>query len=59
MKPYKVRFQNEDGKEVSQGFDTMEQAQQLYDSLDGAAVIQKWDGRQQAYEDIVFQIFEF
>ena len=59
MKPYKVRFENEDGKEVSQDFDTMEEAQQLYDSLNGAAVIQKWVEEWQRYDDVVFQIFEF
>lgn len=59
MKPYKVRFQNEDGKEVFQDFDTMEQALQLYDSLGGAAVIQKWVEEWQRYDDVVFRIFEF
>ncbi len=41
MKPFRVRYwhQDEDGREDHLEFDTIEQAQVFYDSLDGQAEI--------------------
>lgn len=57
VKEYKVRFwvgKKEDGR----FFETMEEAQAIYDALDGKAQIQKWDPDRLAYETVVFAEFE-
>lgn len=59
MNEYRVRFTGENGRESCREFTTMEQAQALYDSLNGEAVIQKWSPEARAYEDEVFPIYEF
>jgi len=47
MKPYRVRYwhQDEDGREDYMEFDTLEQAQEFYDSLGGMAELQEWNGK--------------
>ena len=60
MKEYRVRFwhQEGDGREDYLELETMEQAQDFYDSLDGKAEIQKYVDRLPAYETIVGQSYE-
>ena len=45
MKPYRVRYwhDDEDGREDFMEFDTLEQAEEFYSSLDGQAALQKWN----------------
>lgn len=45
MKDYRVRYwhQDQDGREDYMEFDTMEQAREFYNSLDGMAEIQQWN----------------
>ena len=47
MKPYRVRYwhDDEDGREDFMEFDTLEQAEEFYISLDGQAALQKWNER--------------
>ncbi len=61
MKEFRVRFwhQDEDGREEVVEFDTQEQAQDFYDSLDGKAEIQKYVDRLHTYETIVGPTYEF
>lgn len=59
MKDFRVRYWEQDGQESYIEFDTMEQAQQFYDSLDGMAEIQKYVEAIHAYEAVVYPTFEF
>lgn len=61
MKPFRVRFwqQNEDGSEAFMEFDSIEQAQAFYDSLDGQAEIQKYIEERHAYEMVMPPTYEF
>lgn len=61
MKKYRVRFwhQDQDGREDFLECDTMEQAQQFYDSLDGMAEIQQYVEEAHVYEAVVYPTFEF
>nr|WP_296458289.1 hypothetical protein [uncultured Acetatifactor sp.] len=61
MKPYRVRFWSQDGngQEEFMGFDTMEQAQSLYESLDGLAEIQQYSEERHEYEALVYPEFEY
>jgi len=59
MKEYRVRLTDGSGKERYEEFDTMDQAQELYDSLDGKAEIQKWNPGTGRYEDVVWPTYEF
>lgn len=61
MKPYRVKFwrQDQDGRVEYMECDTMEQAQQFYDSLGGQAEIQKYVEEIHGYEAIVYPEFEF
>ena len=61
MKPFRVRFwhQDQDGREDCMEFDSMEQAQCFYDSLDGKAEIQRYTGERYAYEMVVAPTYEF
>lgn len=56
-KPYAVRFFGRDAEGRAE-FDTLEQAQVLYDSLDGKAEIQKWDPGKHVYDAVMFPEFE-
>ena len=60
MKEYRVKFwhQDEDGREEYMEFDTMEQAQAFYDSLDGMAEIQRYVEEIHDYEIVVYPTFE-
>lgn len=58
MNEYRVRFTGENGRESCREFPTMEQAQALYDSLNGDAVVQKFDPEREYWEDIVYPIYE-
>lgn len=60
MKEYRVKYwrEDEDGRQDSVEFDTREEAQAFYDSLDGRAEIQKYVDRLHAYEAIVAPAFE-
>lgn len=59
MKEYRVRFTGENGRSSYQEFHTIEQARELYESLNGEAVIQKFDQGTDYWEDIVYPIYEF
>ena len=59
MKAYRVRYWLEDGSEDFWECDTMPQAMELYDSLDGKAEIQQYDAERHCYEAILFPTFEF
>lgn len=61
MKKYRVRYwhQDQDGREDCMEFDTMEQAQQFYDGLDGMAEIQQYVEEIHGYEAVVYPTFEF
>lgn len=60
MGEYRVRFfhGDRDGEEDFMEFNTMEQAQCFYDSLDGMAEIQKYDEERHDYEAIVGPTYE-
>lgn len=60
MKEYRVKYwrQDEDGREEYMEFETMEQAQEFYDSLGGRAEIQKYIEGSHRYETIVSPDFE-
>lgn len=60
MKPYRVKYWHldEDGREEYMEFDSLEQAQAFYDSLDGRAEIQKYVAENHNYEVVVFPTFE-
>lgn len=55
MKEYRVNYwhQDEDGREEYMEFDTMEQAQDFYDSLGGEAEIQKYIEDFHGYETVM------
>lgn len=61
MKAYRVRFwhQDEDGREDFMEFDTMEQAIEFYDFLDGLAEVQMYDETRCCYESTLYPTFEF
>ncbi len=59
MKDYRVRYWEQDGQESYLEFDTVEQAQIFYDSLNGMAEIQKYVEAVHAYETVVYPTFEF
>ncbi len=59
MKDYRVRYWEQDGQESYVEFETMEQAQIFYNSLDGMAEIQKYVEEIHAYEAVVYPTFEF
>lgn len=58
-KQYRVKFQDDDGKVIFREFDTMEQAQDFYNSLDEKAEIQKFNEDQSRYEIVVYPTFEY
>lgn len=58
-KQYRVKFQDDDGKVIFREFDTMEQAQDLYNSLYGKAEIQKFSEDLDRYEIVVYPTFEY
>lgn len=59
MKPYQVKFWNEDGSEGFWEFDTIQQAMELYDSLDGLAEIHQYNEDRHCYEAIIYPEFEY
>lgn len=61
MDRYRVRYWHldEDGREDYMGFDSMEQAQGFYRSLDGVAEVQQYDEKRHRYETILFPEFEY
>lgn len=59
MNEYRVRYWREDGSEDYMGFNTMEQAQEFYDSLNGMAEIQKYIEERHEYVGVVYPEFEF
>lgn len=60
MKEYRVRFWHQnDGREDYLEFDTPEEAQAFYDSLDGKAEIQRYVEEIHDYEAVVYPAFEF
>ena len=59
MKKYRVRYWGEDGAEEFMDFETMEQAQHFYDSLDGKAEIQRYVEEIHGYEAVVYPTFEY
>ncbi|MCI9095504.1 MAG: hypothetical protein HFI95_04720 [Lachnospiraceae bacterium] len=58
MKEYRASFTGQDGKTCYKYFDTMEQAQEFYDSRT-ETVIQKLNPETGEYEDAVYPIYEF
>lgn len=58
-KKYRVKFRGDDGEVIFRGFDAMKQAQNLYDSLDGKAEIQKYNDYLRCYESTVYPTFEY
>ncbi len=59
MKEYRVRYWGLDGGDEFMEFDTMEQAREFYDSLDGLAEIQKHDAAKHVYEMVLPPEFEY
>ncbi|MCM1101922.1 MAG: hypothetical protein NC398_11125 [Acetatifactor muris] len=59
MKDYRVRYWEQDGQESYMEFNTMEQAQLFYDSLNGMAEIQKYAEETHRYEMVLPPTFEF
>lgn len=58
-KQYRVKYQGEEGERIFRYFDTMEQAQGLYDSLDGKAEIHQYIEDLSRYEIVVYPTFEY
>lgn len=58
-KKYRVKIQGDDGAVSFQEFESREQAQELYDSLNGKAEIQRFVEVISDYETIVYPTFEF
>ena len=60
MKEYRVKYWREDGdgREEYMEFETMDQAQAFYDSLDGRAEIQRYVEEIHDYEVAVYPTFE-
>lgn len=60
MKEYRVKYwlEDQDGREDYMEFDTMDQAQVFYDSLDGKAEIQRYVEAIHDYEAVVYPTFE-
>lgn len=60
MKAYRVRYwpEDKDGAEELVEFDSIEQAMELYDNLNGKAEIQQYDAERHCYEAILFPTFE-
>lgn len=60
MKEYRVKYwhRDGDGREDYMEFDTMDQAQVFYDSLDGRAEIQRYVEEIHDYEVAVYPTFE-
>ena len=60
MKEYRVKYwlEDKDGREEYMGFETREEAQAFYDSLDGKAEIQRYVEAIHDYEAVVYPTFE-
>ncbi|MCI9191762.1 MAG: hypothetical protein HFH84_19715 [Lachnospiraceae bacterium] len=60
MKEYRVKYWREDGdgREEYMEFETMDQAQAFYDSLNGKAEIQKYVEEIHDYEVVAYPTFE-
>lgn len=58
MKEYRAKFVGENGQECHREFDTMEQAQDFYDSHI-ETVIQKFNPAAGTWEDVVYPTYEF
>ena len=60
-KEYRVKFwrSDQDGREDFTECDTMEEAQEIYDSFGGMAEIQKYVEEINDYEAVVYPEFEF
>ena len=56
---YRVKYWDSDGAAEYRGFSTMEQAQELYDLLDGMAEIQQYNEALGSYEAVVYPTFGF
>ena len=59
MDRYRVKYWCEDGAECHIGFDSLEQAQGFYDSLEGLAEIQQYNEEWHKYEALVYPEFEY
>lgn len=59
MMGYRVRYCREDRTEDFMEFGTMEQAREFYDSMDGQAEIQEWNGKWGRWWTVIFPTFEF
>lgn len=61
MKEYRVRYwpEGQDGRTEYMEFDTREQAQEFYDSLDGMAEIQRYVEEIHDYEAVVYPTLEY
>lgn len=57
MKEYRAKFTGENGRECCEEFDTMEQAQEFYDSRTGT-VIQKLNPETGTWEDVLYPVYE-
>lgn len=60
MAKFRVKYwlEDQDGRTEFQEFETMEQAQVFYDSLDGKAEIQRYVEAIHGYEAVVYPTFE-
>lgn len=58
MKGYRAKFTGENGRECCKEFDTMEQAQEFYNSRT-ETVIQKYDLESGKWEDVMYPVYEF
>ncbi len=59
MKDFRVMYWGPDGGDKFMEFDTMEQAQEFYESLNGVATIQRYFAEFHAYVDIQYPTFEY
>ena len=58
MKEFRAKFIGEDGREQCKEFDTMEEAQEFYDSHLEVA-IQRLNPETGVYEDVLWPTYEF
>jgi hypothetical protein len=59
MKEFRVMYWGPDSGDEFMEFDTMEQAQEFYDSLNGVATIQRYFAEFHDYVDIQYPTFEY
>lgn len=59
MKAYRVRYWLEDGSQDFWECDTMQEALEFYDSRNGLAEVQMYDGENHCYVDVLYPTLEY